>query len=68
MLFAKTYLNTETEYLDSVNSVAKPNKLSKTLKFLWPYHIGIKVMRAKSLKSNQILGAHMPYFCRPGHI
>ena len=25
-------------------------------------------MRAKSLKSSQILRAHMPYFCRPGHI
>ena len=25
-------------------------------------------MRAKSLKSSQILGAHMPYFLRPGHI
>ena len=25
-------------------------------------------MRAKSLKSSQILRAHMPYFRRPGHI
>ena len=25
-------------------------------------------MRAKSLKSSLILRAHMPYFCRPGHI
>ena len=25
-------------------------------------------MRAKSLKSIQILRAHMPYFRRPGHI
>ena len=25
-------------------------------------------MKAKSLKSSQILGAHMPYFRRPGHI
>jgi len=24
-------------------------------------------MRAKSLKSSQILRAHMPYFRRPGH-
>ena len=39
----------------------------QALKFLWPYHTGIKVMRAKSLKSSQILRAHMPYFCKPGH-
>jgi len=25
-------------------------------------------MKAKSLKSSRILRAHMPYFCRPGHI
>jgi len=35
---------------------------------MWLYHIRIKVMRAKSLRSSQILRAHMPYFRRPGHI
>jgi len=28
MSFDETYLNTEMEYLDSVSSVVKPNKLS----------------------------------------
>ena len=31
MSFDETYLNTEMQYLDSVSSVVKPNKLSTNL-------------------------------------
>ena len=38
----ETYLNTEINYLDSVSSVVKSNKLSTNLEILWPCHIATK--------------------------
>ena len=69
MSFDETYLNTEMQYLDSVSSVAKPNKLSTNLEdFVALSYWKKKVMRTKSLKSSQILRAHMPCFRRSSHI
>ena len=67
MSFDETYLNTEMEYLDSVSSVVKPNKLSTNLENFVAVPYCKKVMRDKSLKNSQILRAHMPYFRSPGH-
>ena len=47
----------------------KPNKLLTNLEnFVAVPYWNKKIMRVRSLKSSQILRAHMPYFRRPGHI
>jgi len=51
MSFDETYLNTEMQYLDSVSSVLKPNKLSTNLKNLWPYHIRIKSYESQKFEN-----------------
>ena len=67
MSFDEIYLNTEMQYFDSVISAVKPNKLSTILEKFVAVPYWNKKLKAKSLKSSQILRAHIPYFCRPGH-
>ena len=68
----ETYLNTEMLYLGLVRCVGNESQLNyaQSLKFVGQYHIEVKsyIMSNKSLKSSQILRAHMTYFRRPSHI
>ena len=51
MSFDETHLNAEIQYLDSVCSVEKPNKLSTNYeKSLRLYHIGIKIYESQKFK------------------
>ena len=65
----KSYLSTTMEYMQSVTCIIQPTKhLVSAEKYNHGNMITTqKVMSHESLKSRQILCAHIPYYCRHGH-